>query len=72
MPEKLTAGQRCSTACSIYALVLGVLTVANAAAEEKSNEDLARQLANPVAALISLPFQLNYDRDIGPEDDGER
>jgi len=32
---------------------------------------LAKQLSNPVAALISVPFQLNYDDDIGPSD-GER
>ena len=30
------------------------------------------QLSNPVAALISVPLQLNYDQDIGPADEGDR
>jgi hypothetical protein len=33
---------------------------------------VSTKLLNPVAALISVPFQLNYDRNIGPEDDGFR
>jgi len=32
--------------------------------------ELAKQLANPIASLISLPFQLNYDDDYGPTDQG--
>jgi hypothetical protein len=32
---------------------------------------LAKKLSNPVASLISVPFQFNYDRGFGPED-GDR
>ena len=27
---------------------------------------------NPIASLISIPFDLDYDHNIGPVDDGER
>ncbi len=32
--------------------------------------ELAKKLANPVASLISMPLQLNYDENIGPNEDG--
>ena len=32
--------------------------------------ELAKKLANPVASLISVPIQANYDENIGPDEDG--
>ena len=49
----------------------GAIFITPVLAQEDSAE-LAKKLSNPVAALISVPFQLNYDEGIGPAEDGKR
>ena len=53
-------------------LLCAILPAVPVLADEAGETALAMQLSNPVAALISVPLQLNYDQDIGPADDGDR
>ena len=53
--------------------LLPALTVSGpATAEEAGASDLAKELANPISNLISLPFQFNWDEGYGLDGDGER
>jgi hypothetical protein len=37
---------------------------------QDTDAELAQELSNPVADLVTIPVQMNYDREIGPRDDG--
>jgi len=53
-------------AVALFGGVTGIL------AQEPDNQQLAIQLSNPVASLISVPAQFNFDRGIGSLDEGKR
>lgn len=69
-PARVNHGRDLSRKLGAVALVIGTCLAAPARAE--TDEQLAMQLSNPVAALISVPFQFNFDRDIGPARAGSR
>ena len=55
-------------AMKIAALLLPALLIGTAAWAEDNTQDLAKKLSNPIASLISVPFQFNYDNGYGPND----
>jgi len=58
----------------VATLALSVVALAPGARAEEADQaaKLAKQLANPVASLISVPFQANYDFNMGPTGDGSK
>jgi len=49
-----------------------LLALPVAAHAQSDNASLAQELTNPVADLVTVPIQMNFDGGIGPADDGTR
>src|SRR5262249_12013629 len=35
---------------------------------QAESQELAKQLSNPISSLVSLPFQFNWEQNVGPHD----
>lgn len=56
----------------LLALFLGLTTASGSVANAQDATELGRALSNPVADLISVPFQFNFDQNFGLDDSGSR
>jgi hypothetical protein len=68
----MPANLRTMSSVSMVALSALILASSPAVAQSDDAAELAKKLSNPIASLISLPFQLNYDSGYGAMGDGSR
>ena len=61
-----------ATLLAVAGLLGATLLVQPALAQDAEAEKLAKQLSNPIASLVNVPFQINYDTNFGSEDDGDQ
>ena len=53
-------------------MAVALVALLLAAPAETGDADLAQDLTNPIADLVTVPIQINFDRNIGSADDGTK
>jgi len=53
-------------------VAVALVAYAATARSETGAADLAQELTNPIADLVTVPIQMNFDGGIGPADDGSK
>ena len=57
---------------NVILLVILLMVLPAVAHAQAGDAELAQELTNPLADLVTVPIQMNFDRDIGPADDGTK
>lgn len=57
---------------NILLMTIGLGMNTHLVAQTDSGADLAQELTNPIANLITVPIQINFDQNIGLDDNGEK
>lgn len=65
-------GFRSTIFCLLVVVPLTMLPVVYGQQQGEGSAELAQELTNPVADLVTVPIQMNFDGDIGPMDDGTK
>jgi len=57
---------------TLTALTLSIVLCESTLVKAAEDADLAQDLTNPIANLITIPIQMNFDNDIGANDQGSK
>lgn len=67
---RLCAGSICLFIAVFLALIQLGQAEGKSGVQPSEKSDLAQELTNPLANLVTIPVQMNYDSNIGLQDEG--